>query len=206
MNMIAWEEIPTGRLLQAYDELLSNDEMEKEYDEQMANHSTSNWIALFCLGVCIFVFVACIQSMRNGYTETVLANPAKKFMKDKLANMFAKSGNQMELQSTNFTQCCNVEDDVETDGELVFATNNNKLQNNVSVPNCCAICLDAYKPGEFIVWSASRECPHVYHRDCMLDYLVSVPTAVTRGSPCPSCRQQFCHSAPRGLKNSDEIA
>eukprot|EP00339_Tiarina_fusa_P015045 CAMPEP_0117014622 /NCGR_PEP_ID=MMETSP0472-20121206/11828_1 /TAXON_ID=693140 ORGANISM="Tiarina fusus, Strain LIS" /NCGR_SAMPLE_ID=MMETSP0472 /ASSEMBLY_ACC=CAM_ASM_000603 /LENGTH=228 /DNA_ID=CAMNT_0004718227 /DNA_START=144 /DNA_END=830 /DNA_ORIENTATION=- len=225
--MIAQQEgsgnIPMGRLLQAYDDILSDGEMENEYDEQRVNR-TSNWIALVCLGICIFVFVVCIQSMRNGYSETVLLGraadkihpEAKEITKEMLADMFAKSGNQMELQPANFTRSCDVESgDVETeDGELILVTTKDekKAKNKqTSVPNCCAICLDPYKPGEFIVWSASRECPHAYHRHCMIDYLISIPSGGMSkgGSPCPSCRQEFCHCSPPpcDIKNStDEIA
>jgi hypothetical protein len=70
--------------------------------------------------------------------------------------------------------------------------------NKSTVSNCCAVCLEAYKPGEVIVWSCNNECPHVYHRECMVDYLVSIKG---EGSPCPSCRQKFCSLVPQS--NSD---
>ena len=55
-------------------------------------------------------------------------------------------------------------------------------------PNCCAICLSEYEPGEVLVWSSNRSCMHVYHQECLLEYLVKVKDGST---PCPMCRQQF---------------
>ena len=55
-------------------------------------------------------------------------------------------------------------------------------------PNCCAICLSEYKPGEVLVWSSNRSCMHVYHQECLLEYLVKVKDGST---PCPLCRQSF---------------
>jgi hypothetical protein len=57
-----------------------------------------------------------------------------------------------------------------------------------TVSNECAICLDTYKPGESVVWSCNRNCPHAFHQDCLLDYWVKVND---NSSPCPMCRQNF---------------
>ena len=81
-----------------------------------------------------------------------------------------------------------------------------------TVPNLCAICLEEYKIGEFVVWSCSRHttknakdtqelgrndqgknsssCQHVYHRKCMVDYLISCHD-VDKGYPCPTCRREY---------------
>jgi hypothetical protein len=57
-----------------------------------------------------------------------------------------------------------------------------------SVPNCCAICLSSYKVGEAVVWSTNEDCPHAFHQNCIVDYLVTVNGGKT---PCPCCRQNF---------------
>jgi hypothetical protein len=57
-----------------------------------------------------------------------------------------------------------------------------------TVSNECAICLDTYKPGESVVWSCNKNCPHVFHQDCLLDYWVKIHDNST---PCPMCRQNF---------------
>jgi hypothetical protein len=57
-----------------------------------------------------------------------------------------------------------------------------------TVPNCCAICLESYHPGEVIAWSSS--CMHVFHQDCIARYLST--KLIGEDMPCPSCRQKFC--------------
>ena len=56
----------------------------------------------------------------------------------------------------------------------------------------CAICLDPYQQGETIVWSQDRECPHVYHKECFLDYLSNKKNTDLKDNPCPTCRRNFC--------------
>jgi hypothetical protein len=53
----------------------------------------------------------------------------------------------------------------------------------------CAICLEAYKAGDSIVWSSSSHCSHVFHQDCLVDGLARVKNNET---PCPCCRAPFC--------------
>lgn len=63
------------------------------------------------------------------------------------------------------------------------------------VPNFCTICTESYKAGDKVVWSHDVECRHVFHRDCLIDYLLNVHGDVT---PCPYCRRNFC-STTSGL-------
>jgi hypothetical protein len=70
---------------------------------------------------------------------------------------------------------------------LVFSEGDDAVERKVS--NNCAICLENYSAGECVVWSSDQECPHVFHRDCIVDYLIKVKSGET---PCPCCRQSFC--------------
>ena len=68
--------------------------------------------------------------------------------------------------------------------------NNNgqlKLPTQGVVPNCCAICLGDYDVGDEVVWSSNQECPHAFHKDCVLDWLIKMQPE----TPCPCCRQEF---------------
>ncbi|KAL3917510.1 MAG: hypothetical protein SGILL_004678 [Bacillariaceae sp.] len=56
----------------------------------------------------------------------------------------------------------------------------------------CAICLEPYQEGEAIVWSSNKECPHVYHQECFLDYLANKKDSELHDNPCPTCRRNFC--------------
>ena len=67
-----------------------------------------------------------------------------------------------------------------------------------AVPNFCAICLEAYRQNETVVWSSNIDCSHAFHQDCMLDYLMikKLKGKDTVVSPCPCCRQAFMDLSP----------
>jgi len=55
------------------------------------------------------------------------------------------------------------------------------------IPNQCAICLCDYETGETIVTSCNGECPHAFHQECVIDWLVKMQD----DAPCPCCRRTF---------------
>lgn len=74
------------------------------------------------------------------------------------------------------------------------------------VPVFCAICLMQYNVHEKLCWSSNKECAHVFHRDCILKWFVSlecdksrdhsIPDSLNQMLPkyqleCPCCRQEF---------------
>lgn len=62
-----------------------------------------------------------------------------------------------------------------------------RLGNGKLVPNCCAICLCDYQPGEIVTWSSNPRCIHAFHRECVTDWLIKMQPE----TPCPCCRQEF---------------
>jgi hypothetical protein len=83
-------------------------------------------------------------------------------------------------------------------GELTLLDDNTNKGDKKSVSNCCAICLEPYDVGECVLWSSNDdECPHAFHRDCVIDYLANVKSIDEM--LCPCCRQNFCQ-----LSDSEE--
>ena len=58
--------------------------------------------------------------------------------------------------------------------------------------NNCAICLDAYVSGDTIVTSCNPLCPHAFHQECIIEWLVKMQ----EGTPCPCCRRTFVELSP----------
>ncbi len=71
------------------------------------------------------------------------------------------------------------------------------------VPLSCAICLTDYEKSERICWASNPECTHVFHEDCIVQWLVTLGRnhAVSLNPneadfldyklECPCCRQEF---------------
>jgi hypothetical protein len=51
----------------------------------------------------------------------------------------------------------------------------------------CAICLSSFKKGEEVAQSVNSECTHLFHTECIVDWLVTQPA-------CPECRREFLTS------------
>jgi len=51
-------------------------------------------------------------------------------------------------------------------------------------PKSCPICLEEYKAGDEIAWSKNNECPHAFHLDCMINWLMD-------HDECPLCRADY---------------
>jgi len=86
------------------------------------------------------------------------------------------------------------------------------------VPSGCAICLSEFEEGDRVTWAANEDCPHAFHEDCVLQWMLSVghktsrrrqrfdidsdanrdPVASATNFPmlCPCCRQQFISQRP----------
>lgn len=78
------------------------------------------------------------------------------------------------------------------------------LQASHKIPNECAICLCEYEKGDVIVTSCDSACPHAFHQECIVEWLVKMQ----EGTPCPCCRRQFVElpGSSRGNGNSANVA
>jgi hypothetical protein len=91
-----------------------------------------------------------------------------------------------------------------------------KVRNLREVPNECAICLGPFDVEDRVTWSSNRDCKHIFHHDCILNWFKSssrrhcrrrrrheqqdgtidyinnrLLTITSFPMHCPSCRQDF---------------
>ena len=87
--------------------------------------------------------------------------------------------------------------------------NEEKGEKNRPCSIFCAICLGEYEPSERVSWSSNPSCTHVFHEDCVTNWLVSLGRTKSkqqRFAPeptvaqlfnyeleCPCCRQEFLY-------------
>ena len=48
----------------------------------------------------------------------------------------------------------------------------------------CTICMEPYQVGDEIAWSHNEECQHVFHKNCIVEWL-------TYDTNCPLCKKNF---------------
>lgn len=75
-----------------------------------------------------------------------------------------------------------------------------------NVPIFCAVCLDSYEITDQVCWASNKECSHVFHADCILQWLISSgkkksmdqifekhpsDAKLIQYRQCPCCRQDF---------------
>jgi len=41
-------------------------------------------------------------------------------------------------------------------------------------PVLCAICIETFKPGDRVCWSSNESCPHVFHEECIVQWLMAL--------------------------------
>ena len=57
-------------------------------------------------------------------------------------------------------------------------------KNDLHSPKICPICMESYTDGDDIVWSFNEECNHVFHRECIVCWLM-------KHDDCPMCRSPY---------------
>ena len=89
------------------------------------------------------------------------------------------------------------------------------------VPIFCAVCLMEYELADRVCWSSNKECTHVFHEDCIVQWLVSSGRTKSKrrwfpDNPsekklmcyeleCPCCRQEFISKEARTESAEDGV-
>mmetsp|Transcript_21479 Transcript_21479/g.33222 ORF Transcript_21479/g.33222 Transcript_21479/m.33222 type:complete len:321 (-) Transcript_21479:147-1109(-) len=106
---------------------------------------------------------------------------------------------------------------------IISDPNHHQQQQKVekrNVPIFCAICLSEYEKCDRVCWSSNIECNHVFHEDCILQWLISSgkkrsmnefftrhPTdeKLLEHEFCPCCRQGFICVRPAPVGGEESV-
>jgi hypothetical protein len=95
----------------------------------------------------------------------------------------------MASSSSHTNNSTQMENSADSNNATSFEEEEEELK---SVPNNCAICLSEYASGDTIVTSCDPMCPHAFHQECIVEWLVKMQV----GAPCPCCRRTFVQLSP----------
>jgi len=97
-------------------------------------------------------------------------------------------------------------DDTTTIQMLCLDHNNNKepqQQKQELISGTCILCFEEFVKDDVIIWSGDQSCHHIYHKECMVNYLANhaqckrsktlLVLDVTT-NPCPTCRRNDFYS------------
>ncbi|KAK1735667.1 hypothetical protein QTG54_013830 [Skeletonema marinoi] len=128
----------------------------------------------------------------------------------------SQEGNKWKLPSLFQTG----DDDASEKSPTEPVTNQQQTVEKRSVPIFCAICLSEYEKCDRVCWSSNTECSHVFHEDCILQWLISsgkkrsINQSFTRHPTdekllenefCPCCRQDFICVRPALIGGEESV-
>ena len=93
------------------------------------------------------------------------------------------------------------EEAAESSSPSASPTITTKETTNSPIKAACPICLDTYQIGDDVIFSRNNDCPHTFHLDCMMEWLL-MPTqdeedenweegVVRCRDDCPLCRVDY---------------
>ena len=90
---------------------------------------------------------------------------------------FRKASNTTTPKNDKLKSIISTDSSIETTSKeqnppITTITHNSQKQR--TVPIFCAICLEQYLPSNTISWSSNNKCTHVFHKDCIVQWLVSL--------------------------------
>mmetsp|Transcript_11829 Transcript_11829/g.16977 ORF Transcript_11829/g.16977 Transcript_11829/m.16977 type:complete len:328 (-) Transcript_11829:131-1114(-) len=113
-------------------------------------------------------------------------------------------------------QSSNVEDGV----RVAIEDDTQQKNDRREVPIFCAVCLGEYETTDRVCWSSNTACTHVFHHDCIFQWLKasgkrvckeqrfsetpSVDQVLNFAMECPCCRQSFIDKSVDVCVDGDE--
>jgi hypothetical protein len=87
------------------------------------------------------------------------------------------------MNSSNYSSNNNLQSSIHSSSNHRMLTTSTLRE----VPIECSICLCEYTVGSDVVWSSNPQCEHVFHKNCIEQWLMKQ----REGPLCPCCRRDF---------------
>jgi hypothetical protein len=114
---------------------------------------------------------------------------------DTFENTFDEDNTYIEVPAPGLPQQLLMTAPITTTATLLRPPQKLRLAQNI-----CTICLCNYEVGSDIVWSSNELCDHVFHEQCIEQWLMKQ----REGPLCPCCRRDFILD-PYDLEEEDEV-
>jgi len=143
-------------------------------EDKLNGHMSSFW------GALLYQTALSETVPFGGQTKLILAPPVTTITQRVYENMNGTRKNKMsEKQKRRRKRQGSFvldEDDVETGSnpKPKYKTE------HIVEDSKCALCTQDYQIGEMVCFSSNRECPHAFHKTCIVRWLSSTPN-------CPTC-------------------
>jgi hypothetical protein len=126
------------------------------------------------------------QSRENEGVEGAALADRKEYIENVLMTKNVELGTNIRKLEESFHRSTN--DGAEPSLNVVGSEGSAELQpwqsDNDNGHECCAICLSDYQDGDVIGWSHNKNCKHIFHRECISEWLLT-------HEECPCCRHYY---------------
>ncbi|CAJ1945185.1 unnamed protein product [Cylindrotheca closterium] len=157
------------------------------------------WIAAMVFAAAKYVFVSRrrnseVAPWRTSDTKKAVNKAAQEELYEKLHATIMKYKTSVPQEETDSSGDSSQDSsgDIEEGAATTTSEEEEKQLQPRMYSNACAICLEEFEEEEEVTHSiGTKECPHVFHEDCMKEVIVAALRKDIHCIPCPCCRQPF---------------
>lgn len=148
--------------------------------------------AILLFGLVVFLGSSQSRTRRRRYTQrSSTPNTSQRLESHSRAVAILNSGGLDQGHSRNFEGLSNeVASQIEKRKQIEFKLVSRRFHVAMIDPSrddyVCNVCLDEFRIGEEVSQSVNSECLHLFHTECIVDWLVE-----RSDRPCPVCRRDF---------------